>query len=206
MQLGFYFDQSKCVGCKACQIACADKNALPVGTFWRHVVEYGGGSWTQDGDVNYPQGMFAYFTSLSCNHCENAICVDACPTTAIRKNPDNGIVTIDEGLCIGCRYCQWVCPYGAPSYDADKSIVTKCDFCIDEIEAGRSPYCVIACPMLALDYGDMDELRAKYGDGVDTEPLPPSDVTKPGLIVKPHPQAQASGRGTGRIIDMEGEN
>lgn len=206
MQLGFYFDQSKCVGCKACQIACADKNALPVGTFWRHVVEYGGGSWTQVGEVNKPQGMFAYFTSVSCNHCEIAVCMDACPTSAISRNADNGVVLIDPDVCIGCRYCQWTCPYGAPSFDSERSIVTKCDFCIDELEAGRDPYCVAACPMYALDFGDMDELRTKYGDGADVEPLPRADVTKPSLVVKPHAHAQAAGRGTGQILDMEGEN
>lgn len=206
MQLGFYFDQSKCVGCKACQIACADKNQLPVGIFWRHVVEYGGGSWSQEGEINHPQGMFAYFTSVSCNHCEATLCIDGCPARAISKNPDNGVVTIDQDKCIGCRYCEWICPYGALAFNAEQSVMTKCDFCADELAADRNPYCVDACPMRALEFGDITELRAKYGDTVEIEPLPTVDVTKPNLVIKPHRLAQVSGQGTGRILDMEGEN
>lgn len=203
-QLGFFFNADICVGCKACQIACKDKNQLPVGVLWRRVVDYGGGSWTQVGDILVPQDMFGYFTSISCNHCENPSCLDACPTAAISKD-ENGIVRIDDSVCIGCRYCEWACPYGAPQFNHELRVMTKCDFCYDLQAEGKNPACVDACPMRALEYGDVEELRAKYGDVVEIEPLPSRAITSPALVIKPHRQAQATGHGTGRILDMEGE-
>lgn len=203
-QLGFYFNADVCVGCKACQLACKDKNDLPVGVIWRRVIEYESGSWTPSGSIMVPQEIFGYFTSIACNHCENAICMDACPAGAITKT-DKGIVLINEDKCIGCRYCEWVCPYAGPQYNHETGAMTKCDFCYDLQAAGKNPACVDACPMRALEFGDIEELRAKYGDVVELEPLPRRDITSPALVIKPHRQAQVTGHGTGRILDMEGE-
>jgi anaerobic dimethyl sulfoxide reductase subunit B (iron-sulfur subunit) len=201
-QMAFYFDASACNGCKACMVACKSKNQLPVGINWRRVTEYGGGSWVTDPDDRtrvLPNNIFAYAVSISCNHCENPICVESCPTSAMHKR-DDGIVVIDEGQCIGCRYCEWACPYGAPQFDASAGVMTKCNFCEDIVAEGETPYCVAACPMRALDYGELDELRAKYGETAAIEPLPSADLTKPALVVTPHRHSQASGEGTGKII------
>ena len=84
---GFFFDQSLCTGCKACQIACEDKHDLPVGVNWRRVVEYSGGSWQESGNTFTPN-VFTYYTSIACNHCENAICMEVCPTTAMSRRED----------------------------------------------------------------------------------------------------------------------
>ena len=206
-QMAFYFDASACNGCKACVVACKSKNQLPVGINWRRVTEYGGGGWVPDADDPtrlLPNNIFAYAVSISCNHCEKPICVEVCPTAAMTKRED-GIVVIDESKCIGCRYCEWACPYGAPQFDASAGLMTKCDFCEDELAQGAAPYCVSACVMRALDFGELSELRAKYGDVSAIEPLPAADLTEPSLVVTPHRHAQMSGTGMGRIITMAEE-
>lgn len=202
-QLGFFFDQAKCTGCKACAIACKDKHDLPVGVTWRRVVEYTGGFWRENPlEQTFNADIFTYYTSISCNHCTDAICVEVCPSRAMHKG-DNGIVSVDPKVCIGCRYCQMACPYSAPQFDAAKGVMTKCDFCADLLAVGGTPACVAACPSRALDFGEVDELRAKYGDVAGIEPLPDSTVTRPNLVITPHKDAQPSGQGTGKIGNPE---
>lgn len=203
-QLGFYVNLAKCTGCKACQIACKDKNDLPMGVVWRRVAEYTGGEWVKDGNQYVPNNVFTYYVSAACMHCEDALCMNVCPAAAIERR-DDGIVLIDADKCIGCRYCEWACPYGAPQFDASVGIMTKCDFCQDELAQGGTPYCVGACVMRALDFGELSELRAKYGDVSAIEPLPAADLTEPSLVVTPHRHAQRSGEGSGRIITMAEE-
>jgi anaerobic dimethyl sulfoxide reductase subunit B len=200
-QYAFYFDASACMGCKTCQIACKDKNDSPVGINWRRVVQYGGGSWVPQGKLMVPSNPFVYSLSIACNHCENPLCVSACPTTAMTKRAD-GIVVVNADQCVGCRYCEWACPYGAPQFNEAKGVMTKCNFCEDLIGQGQNPACVDACPMRALDFGDIAELRAKYGSVNAIEPLPVASITNPHLVVTPHRHAQASGKGTGTILDL----
>lgn len=174
----FYFNSELCTGCKACMIACIDKHNLNKGVLWRRVLEYSGGEWLPVGDA-YEQNVFAYYVSLSCNHCENPVCAEACPTQAMHKD-ENGIVSVDPDRCVGCRYCEWNCPYGAPQFDPERKKMTKCDFCRDYLEQGLPPSCVAACPCRALDYGEYDELLKRYGEqaahrtasGAGTHPSP----------------------------------
>ncbi len=202
-QVGFYFDQSKCTGCKACVIACKDKHDLPVGVSWRRVAEYTGGTWRTDPtDGTVTNDVFTYYTSISCNHCQDAICVQVCPSKAMHKD-SNGIVSVDPAVCIGCKYCAMACPYDAPQFDSNKGVMTKCDFCRDRLAAGQKPACVAACPSRALDFGEIADLRAKYGDVAGIEPLPAQDVTKPNLVIKPHRRAQPSGSGTGELANPD---
>jgi anaerobic dimethyl sulfoxide reductase subunit B len=205
-QLGFYIDSSARISCKACQVSCKDKNDLPVGITWRRVVQYGGGGWTahptQKG-LSVPSGIFSYSMSVACNHCEKAACVEVCPTGAMSKGT-SGVVTVDKGKCIGCRYCEWACPYGAPQYDASAGKMTKCNFCEDLVSQGQNPACVDACVMRVLKFGELEELRAQYGSVAAIEPLPSPEMTKPSLVVTPHKAAQASGKGTGKILNPEG--
>jgi anaerobic dimethyl sulfoxide reductase subunit B (iron-sulfur subunit) len=115
------------------------------------------------------------------------------------------MVQIDEGQCIGCRYCEWACPYGAPQFDEETGVMTKCNFCYDLIADGEEPACVSSCPMRVLEFGEIEDLRAKYGDVVEIEPLPTKEITEPALVIGPHRDSQSTGSGIGMILNLEGE-
>jgi anaerobic dimethyl sulfoxide reductase subunit B (iron-sulfur subunit) len=118
---------------------------------------------------------------------------------------EDGTVQIDEEKCIGCRYCEWACPYGAPQFNEEAGVMTKCNFCQDLIAKGEQPACVSSCPMRALDFGEIDALRSKYGGTAEIEPLPVWGITKPALVISPHRWAKRSGDGTGRILNLPEE-
>ena len=206
-QLGFYFDSSACTGCKACAIACKDRSSLPVGTNWRHITDYGGGGWVPDPnhpDLLIANNIYVYSLSTSCMHCEDPACVNVCPTTAMYKR-DDGIVLVDASKCIGCRYCEWACPFGAPQFSEEKGVMTKCDFCQDLQAQGLDPACVDACPMRALEFGELDELRAKHGDVQAVDPLPDPNITHPSFVMTPHKNSQPVGAGNGKILTVSGK-
>lgn len=203
-QLAFYFDSSACSGCKACQVACQDKNDLPHNVTWRRVFSYGGGGWVPDGDTMAPNDVFAYSVSTACMHCQEPICMEVCPAAAISKR-DDGVVLIDQSKCIGCRYCEWACPYGAMRFREDLGVMSKCTFCQDLLAKGEQPACVSSCVMRALDFGELDDLRAKYGNVDGIEPLPEASYTKASIVITPHKDAQLSGTGTGKILNLSEE-
>ncbi len=187
-QYGFHIDLNACVGCKACQMACKDRANNEPGTNWRRVVEYGGGEWTKVGNT-FQQNIYTYFVPTACHHCSNPPCLPVCPTAAIEKD-DNGIVKINVDQCIGCHYCEWACPWGAPQFYEELQTVNKCDFCKDIVDAGGNPACVDACPMRAMDWGDVEELKAKYGDAVfPVEPLAGPEDFGPNALYTKHVKA-----------------
>lgn len=200
-QYAFFFDASACTGCKACQVACKDKNDLKRGVLWRRVYEVSGGSWRREGEAWAPD-IAAYNVSLACNHCLNPVCVGSCPTGAVWKRAD-GLVFIDGDKCIGCRYCEWACPYGAIRFDAAAHRASKCDFCSDLVGAGEKPACVAACPARALDFGDFDELKKLYGLESALFPLPDPALTSPALIIKPHPDAGGAAAKEASVANWE---
>lgn len=195
-QYGFYFDSERCTGCKTCELACKDYKDLGTDVNFRRIYEYTGGNWSQLADGCWHQDVFAYYMSISCNHCENPACTAVCPTGAMHKNED-GFVIVNEEICIGCRYCHMACPYDAPQYDAQKGHMTKCDGCYSRVKAGQNPICVDACPLRALDFAPIDELRAKYGDQASIAPLPLAEITHPNLVVKPNKNSRPSGDTSG---------
>ena len=201
-QLGFYFDASTCIGCKACQTACQDKNDLPADIAWRRVFHYSGGNWLKSGSVMVPSNVFSYYVTVSCQHCQDAACVQVCPTTAMQKD-ENGIVSIDPDKCIGCRYCEWACPYGAPQFDAERGVMTKCHFCYERLDAGEKPACVDGCTYRALDFGPIDELRAKYGDFASPAPLPDQAITTPSIVYSPTPHTLTHDSSVGAVMNAE---
>jgi len=200
-KFAFYLDTQICIGCKTCMVACKDKNNLGPGVFWRRVYEYAGGEWISMPDGTFRQDVFAYYLSVSCNHCASPICVEVCPTGAMNQD-ESGIVTVDVNKCIGCRDCEWACPYGAPQYQAENGLMTKCDFCRDELIAGGVPACVAACPTRALTFYKCD--KTKQEENYQTiAPLPNRELTKPCAFFKPHNKSKPAGSDVGKIANPE---
>lgn len=169
-QLAFYFDQTKCMGCQTCVVACKDWNKLQPGTAKLrklHVNEMG----------KFPN-VSVFMTVFGCNHCAKPACVEACPYSAIYKRPEDGIVVIDRDLCQGNGSCKTACPYDAPQFPDDEQEVPtlslntptkghkmiKCNMCIDRVAAGQRPACVAACLTRAIDFGTVEEIENKYPD------------------------------------------
>jgi formate dehydrogenase iron-sulfur subunit len=169
MSKGVLYDATKCIGCRACQVACKQWNELPAEKT------------TNSGTYENPPKMSAYtftkinFTELEhngefkwvfnkqqCMHCQEPGCAEACIVGALVKT-EAGPVTYDEGKCIGCRYCMVACPFGIPNFEWDKPIpwIRKCTFCADRQGAGLKPACVTTCPTGALKFGERDELIAE---------------------------------------------
>jgi anaerobic dimethyl sulfoxide reductase subunit B (iron-sulfur subunit) len=101
--------------------------------------------------------------------------------------------------------CLEACPYGAPQKDVESDSMAKCNFCYDLIDEKKNPVCIDACPMRAISYGSLEELKAEFGEVNAVEPLPASDLTEPSLILTPHRHSLIAGTGSGRILNLEGE-
>ncbi|MEZ9369158.1 4Fe-4S dicluster domain-containing protein [Shewanella sp. 10N.286.51.B2] len=150
----FVFRQENCVGCEACTVACqAGRQANEFVTLR---------DTSQGEKTNHLGKQVAVFLSQSCHHCEEPICVEKCPVGAMVKR-DDGIVHIDETLCVGCGACRMVCPYDAPKLDAKRGILSKCDMCKDRLDVGDKPFCVTGCPVQVLDVMDQSEALSLPG-------------------------------------------
>lgn len=199
-QYGFFIDSEKCTGCKTCMLACNDYKDNDPDIHFRRVYEYAGGSWQTDGDV-WRQDVFSYYSSLACNHCVDPACVKVCPSGAMHKRDEDGLVIVNEDICIGCKSCALACPYGAPQFNPAKGHMTKCDGCYTRIKDNKKPICVESCPLRALDFGPIDELRAKHGRLAAVAPLPPEEYTHPSLVIKPNPKARPVDDRTGFLAN-----
>jgi anaerobic dimethyl sulfoxide reductase subunit B len=186
-QYAFYFDGTRCTGCKTCVFACKDYNNLEVGFNYRKVYEYTGGETMVDSSGCYDSTCFSYYLSMACNHCEDPACTKVCPTGAMHKDTQTGIVSVDASKCIGCGYCHMACPYNAPKVDRTKGHSVKCDACQTLLAKGERPACVTACPARALDFGTVDEM-ASMASGyqlANIAPLPNKSYTGPNFFIKP---------------------
>lgn len=193
MQLGFYFDQTRCIGCNACTVSCKDWNQVNPGPVrWRK---------QENHEKNNGVSVFENLT-MSCNHCEEPACLTACAANAITKT-DKGIVIVDRNKCQALKACITACPFAAPHIADDLQEpkkgenwvvdhpMQKCKYCWERIEDGNSPVCVSACPVRALDYGDIDDLQRKYPDAVRMNPtdfpyayVNNTNDTKPSFFIK----------------------
>lgn len=172
-RLGLVIDLDTCVGCHACVVSCKEWNtggypaplsdlnpygAGQTGAWLNRVHSYEIGEGEAGRTVHFPR---------SCLHCEQAACVTVCPTGASYKREEDGIVLVDEQLCIGCGLCAWACPYGARELDPVGGVMKKCTLCIDRIyneniaEEERQPACVRACPAKARHFGDLADPRSE---------------------------------------------
>lgn len=201
-QYGFFFDTRKCNGCKACHIACKDKFDAELTVKPRRVYEYGGGNFIQNSDGTVSCSVFTYYMSIGCNHCSEPVCVKACPTGAMHKRKD-GFVHVAKDLCIGCGSCAKACPYDAPQLDPVKKVMVKCDGCYERVAEGKQPLCVSGCTQRALDFGSIDELRAKYGEQASIAPLPSASITSPNLIIGISDMTRPSGSLDGAILNFD---
>ena len=104
---------------------------------------------------------------------------------------------------MGCRYCEWACPYGVPQFDRNLKMMTKCNLCEDYLTRGLNPSCVDSCPMRALDFGSYDEIVSKYGKVSQVYPLPDPGLTGPGLAISPHIDSSKAGKNGTDIHERE---
>ncbi len=172
---GFLIDQSRCIGCHACTVACKLENAVPLGVFrtWVKYVEKG----------SFPDTR-RYFQVTRCNHCANPPCVHICPTRAMYRRPD-GIVEFDPERCIGCKACMQACPYDAIYIDPQTHTAAKCHFCSHRTDLGLEPACVIVCPTHAIIAGDLDDPESEISRrlaGRDVSVRRPEQGTRPKLF------------------------
>ena len=147
MNYGFLIDNRRCIGCHACSVACKAEHEVPLGVArtWVKYVEKG----------VFPETRRT-FQVTRCNHCDDAPCVEICPTTALFRRPD-GIVDFDGRRCIGCKACMQGCPYDALYIDPQTETAAKCNFCAHKVEVGLEPPCVTVCPTQAIVAGDLDD-------------------------------------------------
>ncbi len=162
-QISFFVDSTRCVNCKTCEISCRDANDTPAGVRLRKVRSFEMGT--------FPS-VVTFNISMACNHCEDPACLRHCPARAYSKRESDGIVVHDPEKCIGCRYCTWVCPFGAPQYDATRGHVRKCNLCVEELDRGGVPACVNSCPLRAIEIGFLEEIAAKPGATAEIHSVP----------------------------------
>lgn len=181
MQLGMYFDQTRCNACFTCIVACKDWHDIPAGpASWLRVSTFEKGS--------YPNIFVAHLVSL-CFHCLNPACVAACPASALTKCQSDGVVVVDSTLCLGhdkCDMCLQACPYDAPQFGTENNAkMQKCDFCLDRLMEHKQPICVAACPMRAMDFGPIEQLQAKYDAVQDAEGFTYCANSSPSVVFRP---------------------
>ncbi|HEY5225222.1 MAG TPA: 4Fe-4S dicluster domain-containing protein [Methylovirgula sp.] len=165
--LGLVIDLDSCVGCQACVTSCKEWNTGGHMAPLTDIRPYDGGvdgvwfnrvhTYEQTTDA----GSRTVHFPRSCLHCAEPACVTVCPTGASYKRVSDGIVLVNEDMCIGCKLCSWACPYGAREFDTDVGVMKKCTLCVDRIynenlpETDRVPACVAACPTSARHFGDL---------------------------------------------------
>jgi len=147
LQYGFVIDQTACIGCHACTVACKTEHDVPLGVNRTWVKYIESGTWPD---------TKRSFSVMRCNHCSDAPCVSICPTGALFRRPD-GIVDFDTSLCIGCKSCMQACPYDALYIDPVDNTAQKCNYCVHRVEVGLEPACVVVCPEGAIISGDLDD-------------------------------------------------
>jgi formate dehydrogenase iron-sulfur subunit len=168
-RMGFFTDTSVCIGCKACEVACKEWNAIPedglnlTGMSFDNSVGLGADTWRHVAFVERQDetGEFRWLMSSDvCKHCTEAACLDVCPTGALFRT-EFGTVVVQQDICNGCGYCVPACPYGVLDKREDDGRIWKCTLCYDRLSVGQEPACAKACPTDSIQFGPLDELRER---------------------------------------------
>jgi len=172
MAKAMLIDVTKCIGCRACQVACKQWNELPAvktinwGTY-ENPPSLSADTWTRIIFKEYGEnGTFKWlFRKEQCMHCTNAPCVKVCPSGALQYNGALGCVTYNEHKCTSCGYCVEFCPFHIPHMVPEHSKLLgtgvmggKCTFCVDRVSNGLEPACAKVCPTGAIKFGERDDL------------------------------------------------
>ncbi len=154
-KLGLIFNLERCIGCEACTVACKIENGFVTNTIQVKTLK------TIDKDTpsgSYIQGNLRMeFRPHTCNHCEEAPCIEACDYNAITQRED-GIIVLDREICNGCQTCISTCPYGVIKFNSKGDVVEKCNLCSHRIDQGLEPFCVLCCEGQAIYFGDLESL------------------------------------------------
>ena len=161
--VGLLYDATKCIGCKTCVVACREANKTPADTTY-----YGGGLYDAPDGLNertknvialYKDGEEFSYVKKQCMHCVDPACVGACMLGALQKGKF-GVVSYEVNKCVGCRYCEAVCPFNVPQFEFTKTTpkIVKCELCKDRLEEGKQPACTEVCPRKAVIFGTRAEL------------------------------------------------
>ena len=141
----FFVDMQRCIGCKACEMACAECETNGQETLIH---------------VNYVQRAETIQTTVQvCMHCEDPVCANVCPANAISKDEFGIVHTANTERCIGCSNCVVACPFGVPKKVEEYDLMMKCTMCYDRTSVGKKPMCATVCPSGALFYGTREEIR-----------------------------------------------
>jgi formate dehydrogenase iron-sulfur subunit len=181
---GFFTDTTLCIGCKACEVACKEWNALPAdglrltgnsydntgalsATTWRHVafIEQIGQDGQRATTMPAYQSNWLMMSDV-CKHCQRAGCLEACPTGALFRT-EYGTVVVQQDVCNGCGYCVPACPFGVVELSLEDGKAHKCTLCYDRLKGGFEPACAKACPTDSIQFGDLGELQARARQRVE---------------------------------------
>jgi formate dehydrogenase iron-sulfur subunit len=179
-RVGFFTDTTLCIGCKACEVACKEWNDVPADTPEFLAMSYdntgglGGSTWRHVAFIEQQvpdaasseTGLRWLMSSDVCKHCTHAGCLDVCPTGAILRT-EFGTVVVQEDVCNGCGYCIVACPFGVIGQRQHDGRAFKCTMCYDRLRGGLEPACAHACPTQSIQFGPLDELRARASERVD---------------------------------------
>src|SRR5512133_1390858 len=167
LEVAKLIDVSKCIGCKACQVACMEWNDVrdDVGRnlgVYDNPIDLTDRSWTvmRFYEEELPQrGLQWLIVKDGCLHCEDPGCLRACPAPGAIVQYANGIVDFQQEYCIGCGYCQTGCPFNVPRFSAKDQKAYKCTLCSDRVAVGLEPACIKTCPTQALSFGSKEDMK-----------------------------------------------
>ncbi|MFN8093715.1 MAG: hydrogenase 2 operon protein HybA [Vicinamibacteria bacterium] len=172
--VGMLYDTTKCIGCKACVVACREANGLLPDTSLDglHQAPLDLNGRTKNVIKLYREGEKISFFKAQCMHCVDPACASACMLHSLHKNETTGIVEYDPQYCVGCRYCQMACPFGVPKFEFEKAApkIVKCEMCRHLLAQGKIPACCDVCPRHAVVYGKRSELLAEAKKRIESQP------------------------------------